>query len=144
MEKPERVVNMMLERAAWDLWQRRATQGRAKLSREKIFFFSLNLLHEVWLAAKARNYTIPACGRVHNSAAVRASILYRKWLLRQRSSGCEALRHRAPPSLPTVTTGWGEEGYAFSLQWGEESAGRSIMSASDSSATGLICNKVRC
>lgn len=41
MEKPERVVNMMLERAAWDLWQRRATQGRAKMSREKIFLFLL-------------------------------------------------------------------------------------------------------
>lgn len=41
----------------------------------------------------------PACRHVHNAAAVGASILYRKWLLRQRSNGCEALRRCAPPSL---------------------------------------------
>ena len=44
--------------------------------------------------------TVPVCGRVHTSAAVRASILYRKWLLRQRSNvSCEALRLSAPSSL---------------------------------------------
>ena len=65
------------------------------------------------------------------------------------SAATSAVKHlgwaRLPLSLPPVTTGRREEGSAFSVQWGEEeNAGRRIMSASDSSATGLICNKVRC
>lgn len=57
-------------------------------------------LHEFWLQAEETHCTVPVRGRVHTSAAVRASILYRKWLLRQRSNvSCEALRLSAPPSL---------------------------------------------
>lgn len=50
--------------------------------------------------------TVTLCGCVHASAAVRASILYRKWLLRQRSLvSCEALRLSATLSLSSVITG---------------------------------------
>ena len=48
-----------------------------EIGRGKLLF-----LHKGWLEAKEIHHTPLVCGRVHNSAAVRASILYRKWLLR--------------------------------------------------------------
>lgn len=94
-----------------------------------------------------------------SSAAVRASILYRKWLLRQCSIvSCEALRLSATLSLPSIIRGLRGGGapsvsffpsffffsYLCRCNGEEESTGNRNMSASDSSATGLICNKVGC